>query len=136
MYHDVNMMFGDIVKVTPSSKVVGDMTLFMVQNGLTEKGYLRKRRYPQLPQSVVEFFEGRLGIPYQGFPEKLQSIILKGRKPLTERPARAWLLSTSKPSARNWPAQATSTKTKISTHTASTKRYLRITMKISSCTAT
>lgn len=89
MYHDVNMMFGDIVKVTPSSKVVGDMTLFMVQNGLTEKDVYEKGDILNFPQSVVEFFEGRLGIPYQGFPEKLQSIILKGRKPLTERPGKS-----------------------------------------------
>lgn len=89
MYHDVNMMFGDIVKVTPSSKVVGDMTLFMVQNGLTEKDIYEKGDILNFPQSVVEFFEGRLGIPYQGFPEKLQSIILKGRKPLTERPGKS-----------------------------------------------
>ena len=89
MYHDVNMMFGDIVKVTPSSKVVGDMTLFMVQHGLTEKDIYEKGDILNFPQSVVEFFEGRLGIPYQGFPEKLQSIILKGRKPLTERPGKS-----------------------------------------------
>ena len=89
MYHDVNMMFGDIVKVTPSSKVVGDMTLFMVQNGLTEKDVYEKGDILNFPQSVVEFFEGRLGIPYQGFPEKLQKIILKGRKPLTERPGKS-----------------------------------------------
>ena len=89
MYHDVNMMFGDIVKVTPSSKVVGDMTLFMVQNDLTEQDIYEKGDILNFPQSVVEFFEGRLGIPYQGFPEKLQSIILKGRKPLTERPGKS-----------------------------------------------
>lgn len=89
MYHDVNMMFGDIVKVTPSSKVVGDMTLFMVQNDLTEKDIYEKGDILNFPQSVVEFFEGRLGTPYQGFPEKLQSIILKGRKPLTERPGKS-----------------------------------------------
>ena len=57
MYHDVNMMFGDIVKVTPSSKVVGDMTLFMVQNGLTEKDIYEKGDILNFPQSVVEFFE-------------------------------------------------------------------------------
>ncbi len=86
MYHEVNMLFGDIIKVTPSSKVVGDMTLFMVQNGLTEKDIYEKGDILDFPQSVVEFFEGRIGIPYQGFPEKLQKIILKGQRPLTVRP--------------------------------------------------
>ena len=89
MYHTVNMMFGDIIKVTPSSKVVGDMTLFMVQNNLTEQDVYDKGDVLDFPQSVVEFFEGRIGIPYQGFPEKLQKIILKGRKPLTERPGKS-----------------------------------------------
>jgi pyruvate carboxylase len=82
MYHTVSMMFGDIIKVTPSSKVVGDMTLFMVQNNLTEQDVYDKGDVLDFPQSVVEFFEGRIGIPYQGFPEKLQKIVLKGKKPL------------------------------------------------------
>ena len=86
MYHQVNMMFGDIIKVTPSSKVVGDMTLYMVQNNLTEKDIYEKGDVLDFPQSVVEFFEGRLGTPYQGFPEKLQKIILKGARPITVRP--------------------------------------------------
>lgn len=88
MYHDVNLMFGDTVKVTPSSKVVGDMALFMVQNDLTEQDIYDKGDTIDFPQSVVEFFEGRLGFPYQGFPEKLQKIILKGKKPLTQRPGK------------------------------------------------
>lgn len=86
MYHEVSMMFGDIIKVTPSSKVVGDMTLFMVQNNLTEEDIYEKGDTLDFPQSVVEFFEGRIGIPYMGFPEKLQKIILKGKEPLTVRP--------------------------------------------------
>lgn len=86
VYHQVSMMFGDIIKVTPSSKVVGDMTLFMVQNNLSEEDIYSKGDTLDFPQSVVEFFEGRIGIPYQGFPEKLQKIILKGKQPLTERP--------------------------------------------------
>ena len=89
MYHTVSMMFGDIIKVTPSSKVVGDMALFMVQNNLTEQDVYDKGDVLDFPQSVVEFFEGRIGIPYQGFPEKLQKIILKGKKPLTERPGKS-----------------------------------------------
>lgn len=89
MYHTVSMMFGDIIKVTPSSKVVGDMALFMVQNNLTEQDVYDKGDVLDFPQSVVEFFEGRIGIPYQGFPEKLQKIVLKGKKPLTERPGKS-----------------------------------------------
>ncbi len=89
MYHRVNMMFGDIIKVTPSSKVVGDMTLFMTQNNLTEKDIFEKGDILDFPQSVVEFFEGRIGIPYQGFPQELQKIILKGKQPLKERPGKS-----------------------------------------------
>ena len=89
MYHTVSMMFGDIIKVTPSSKVVGDMALFMVQNNLTEQDVYDKGDVLDFPQSGVEFFEGRIGIPYQGFPEKLQKIVLKGKKPLTERPGKS-----------------------------------------------
>lgn len=85
VYHQVNMMFGDIIKVTPSSKVVGDMTLFMVQNDLTQEDIMTRGRELDYPQSVVEFFQGRLGIPYQGFPVELQDIILKGDKSWQEQ---------------------------------------------------
>ncbi len=86
MYHTVNLMFGDIVKVTPSSKVVGDMALFMVQNDLTEEDIYEKGETLSFPESVVTFFQGKLGQPVGGFPEKLQKIILKGRPALSERP--------------------------------------------------
>lgn len=86
MYRRVNDMFGDIVKVTPSSKVVGDMALYMVQNDLTEDDIYDRGESLDFPNSVVEFFEGHLGQPYQGFPQELQRIILKGRKPITTRP--------------------------------------------------
>lgn len=86
MYHRVSMMFGDLIKVTPSSKIVGDMALFMVQNNLTEEDVYAKGDVLDFPASVVEFFEGRIGVPYQGFPEKLQQIVLKGRPAITERP--------------------------------------------------
>ena len=86
MYRKVNMMFGDIVKVTPSSKVVGDMALFMVQNQLTEADLYEKGDTLSFPDSVVSFFEGQLGQPVGGFPEKLQKIILKGRPAITVRP--------------------------------------------------
>nr|WP_090887832.1 pyruvate carboxylase [Evansella caseinilytica] len=86
MYRTVNDMFGDIVKVTPSSKVVGDMALFMVQNHLTEADIYERGDTLDFPDSVVELFQGYLGQPYQGFPSKLQAIILKGKSPITERP--------------------------------------------------
>ncbi|MFP1649064.1 pyruvate carboxylase [Enterococcus mundtii] len=86
MYHTVNLMFGDIVKVTPSSKVVGDMALFMVQNELSEEDIYEKGETLSFPESVVTFFQGELGQPVGGFPEKLQTIILKGRPAITERP--------------------------------------------------
>jgi pyruvate carboxylase len=86
MYAAVNRLFGDLVKVTPTSKVVGDMTLFMIANNLTPEQILDSYREIAFPESVVEFFEGKLGQPPGGFPTKLQQRILRGKKPLTERP--------------------------------------------------
>lgn len=86
MYSTVNQMFGDIVKVTPSSKIVGDMALFMVQNNLTEEAVYERGEFMDFPASVIEFFQGDIGQPYGGFPEKLQKIILKGRDKLEARP--------------------------------------------------
>ncbi|MFC4651469.1 pyruvate carboxylase [Lactococcus nasutitermitis] len=86
MYRTVNMMFGDIIKVTPSSKVVGDMALFMIQNDLTEQDIYERGEGLNFPESVINFFAGNLGQPVGGFPEKLQKIILKGKTPLTDRP--------------------------------------------------
>lgn len=86
MYSRVNMLFGDIVKVTPSSKVVGDMALFMVQNDLDEENIYERGLSVDFPESVIEFFQGYLGQPHGGFPEKLQEIVLKGREAITVRP--------------------------------------------------
>ncbi len=86
MYRQVNNMFGDIVKVTPSSKVVGDMALYMVENDLTEDDIYERGETLDFPNSVVEFFEGQVGQPHQGFPKELQRVILKGKKYITERP--------------------------------------------------
>ncbi|MRG85535.1 pyruvate carboxylase [Salinibacillus xinjiangensis] len=86
MYRRVNDLFGDIVKVTPSSKVVGDMALYMVQNELTEDDIYERGESLDFPDSVVEFFQGYLGQPYQGFPQELQRIILKGKEPIQVRP--------------------------------------------------
>jgi pyruvate carboxylase len=85
-YSQVNQLFGDIIKVTPSSKVVGDMALFVVANNLTPDDILDPARELAFPESVVEFFEGRLGQPPGGFPPALQARVLKGRPPLTVRP--------------------------------------------------
>lgn len=86
MYAQVNELFGDIVKVTPSSKVVGDMALFMLQNQLTPQDVLDHGETMDFPASVVDFFKGDLGQPVGGFPKQLQAKILKGQAPLTERP--------------------------------------------------
>ncbi|QQE75622.1 pyruvate carboxylase [Brevibacillus composti] len=86
MYAVVNRMFGDIVKVTPSSKVVGDMALFMVQNGLTEENIWEKGQRLDFPDSVIQFFQGYLGQPPGGFPKELQALVLKGRDAFTTRP--------------------------------------------------
>jgi pyruvate carboxylase len=86
MYRKVNDMFGDLVKVTPSSKIVGDMALFMVQNNLHPEDIFSRGNELTFPQSVVDFFKGMIGQPYGGFPEELQKIILKGEEPLTCRP--------------------------------------------------
>jgi pyruvate carboxylase len=86
MYAEVNKLFGDIVKVTPTSKVVGDMALFMVGNNLSPEDVATGDRELAFPESVVEFFEGRLGQPPGGFPKTLQKRVLRGRKPLRGRP--------------------------------------------------
>jgi pyruvate carboxylase len=86
MYHKVNLLFGDIVKVTPSSKVVGDMAMFLVKNNLQPEDVFTKGDELTFPESVVGMFKGMLGQPYQGWPEELQKIILKGEQPITCRP--------------------------------------------------
>jgi pyruvate carboxylase len=85
-YADVNRMFGDIVKVTPTSKVVGDLAVYMVTNDLTPEQILDPDREIAFPDSVVEYFHGDLGQPYGGFPEDLQRKVLKGSDPLRVRP--------------------------------------------------
>jgi pyruvate carboxylase len=85
-YVEVNEMFGDIVKVTPSSKVVGDMALFMVTNNLTREDVFAKGDSLSFPDSVKSLFRGDLGQAFGGFPKKLQKIILKDEKPYKELP--------------------------------------------------
>ncbi|MCM4153874.1 pyruvate carboxylase [Arenibacter sp. N53] len=86
MYGEVNKLFGDIVKVTPSSKVVGDMAQYMISNGLTAEDVLERGDTISFPQSVIGFFKGDLGQPVGGFPAMLQKIVLKDEKPFTDRP--------------------------------------------------
>ena len=85
-YADVNRMFGDIVKVTPSSKVVGDMALMMVAQGLTPQQVLNPAVEVSFPDSVVDMMKGNLGQPPGGWPEALQRKVLKGEAPITDRP--------------------------------------------------
>ncbi|MEX0966107.1 MAG: pyruvate carboxylase [Bacteroidia bacterium] len=85
-YADVNELFGNIVKVTPSSKVVGDLALFMTANNLTKQEVLDRGEELSFPESVKQFFRGDLGQPHGGFPKKLQKLVLKGEKPYTQRP--------------------------------------------------
>ncbi len=85
-YADVNELFGDIVKVTPSSKVVGDMALYIVSNNLTKEDIYTKGDSISFPASVKSFFKGDLGQPPGGFPVDLQKIILKDEQPYTELP--------------------------------------------------
>ncbi|MER8463460.1 pyruvate carboxylase [Mesorhizobium sp. M1396] len=85
-YHDVNLMFGDIVKVTPSSKVVGDMALMMVSQDLTVADVENPSKDIAFPDSVVSMLRGDLGQSPGGWPEKLQKKVLKGDKPIKARP--------------------------------------------------
>jgi len=88
-YAEVNQLFGDIVKVTPSSKVVGDMALFLLANEIKPADLLalRENHDISLPNSVVEMFSGALGVPPGGWPKKLQRIILRGQAPLKGSPS-------------------------------------------------
>ena len=85
-YEQANDLLGDIVKVTPTSKVVGDLAQFMVSNQLSEDDVKAKAKELDFPGSVLEFFEGLMGQPYGGFPEPLRSDALRERRKLNERP--------------------------------------------------
>ncbi|CAG9460796.1 unnamed protein product [Pedinophyceae sp. YPF-701] len=85
-YAAANRALGDIVKVTPSSKVVGDLAQFMVQNDLDEHTVVERAEELSFPGSVVEFMQGLIGHPPQGFPEPFRTRVLKGKKPIEGRP--------------------------------------------------
>ncbi len=84
-YSDVNQLFGDIVKVTPSSKVVGDMALMMVSQDLSVEDVMNPDQDMSFPDSVISLMRGELSQPPGGFPEEVQKRILKGEKPITGR---------------------------------------------------
>ncbi len=88
MYAEVNQLFGDIVKVTPSSKVVGDMSLFLMAKEMRPADVLRldEQHDVAFPNSVVEMFSGVLGVPPDGWPRKIQKILLRGARPVKGRP--------------------------------------------------
>ncbi|MHC1720521.1 MAG: pyruvate carboxylase [Clostridiaceae bacterium] len=86
MFRKVNEMSGDIIKVTPSSKMVGDLAIFMVQNDLTPENIYDKAKNMAFPDSVVSFYKGMMGQPMGGFNKELQDIVLKGEEPITCRP--------------------------------------------------
>jgi len=86
MYAEVNDLFGDIIKVTPSSKVVGDMAQYLISNGLSVQDVLEKGQHIDFPDSVKSFFRGDLGQPVGGFPAEVQKIVLKEEAPYSERP--------------------------------------------------
>jgi pyruvate carboxylase len=85
-YEQANYLLGDIVKVTPTSKVVGDLAQFMVSNKLSYDDVLSKAEQLDFPSSVLEFFEGLMGQPYGGFPEPLRTQALRGRRKMDKRP--------------------------------------------------
>jgi len=80
MYKEVNLLLGDIVKVTPSSKMVSDLAIFMVQNNLTSENIIEKGKTLAFPDSVFAYFKGMMGQPEGGFPKELQKIVLKGEE--------------------------------------------------------
>ena len=86
LYKEADEVLGNIIKVTPTSKVVGDMAIFMLKNDLTKDNILEKGKDLSYPDSIVQYFKGALGQPEGGFPEELQKIVLKGQEPITVRP--------------------------------------------------
>src|SRR5574343_1647132 len=84
-YADVNRLFGDIVKVTPTSEVVGDMAIVMVANDLMPEDVANPDKEIAFPESVISLFKGELGFPPEGFPKALQAKVLKGEQPLAGR---------------------------------------------------
>jgi len=127
----VNQMFGNIVKVTPSSKVVGDLALMMVSSGITKEQVLDPNVEVAFPESVVQMMRGDLGRPEGGWPKGIQKKVLKDVKPLTGRPGAALppldLPASSRSSPRSWAAKRP---TRSSRPTSCTRRSFSTTRKI------
>lgn len=85
-YEQANELLGDLVKVTPTSKIVGDLAQFMVSNKLSPEDVKARAKELDFPSSVLDFFEGLVGMPYGGFPEPLRTDALRGRRKLDKRP--------------------------------------------------
>ena len=86
MYKEANDILGDIIKVTPSSKVVGDLAIFMTKNKLTKENIVKEGEKLSFPDSVLDYCRGMIGQPEGGIPEDIQRIVLKGEKPINVRP--------------------------------------------------
>ena len=86
LYKEADDLLGNIIKVTPTSKVVGDLAIFMLKNNLTKENILTEGKDLSYPDSVVEYFKGLLGQPEGGFPKEFQNIVLKGEEPISVRP--------------------------------------------------
>ena len=86
LYSQANHLLGNLIKVTPSSKVVGDLAIFMLKNGLNKDNILTEGASLSYPDSVIDFFKGMMGQPEGGFPAELQKIVLKDIEPITVRP--------------------------------------------------
>ena len=87
-YQKANKILGDIIKVTPSSKVVGDLSIFMTKNKLNEENIIEEGKKLSFPDSVVDYCKGMIGQPVGGIPKDLQEVVLKGEAPITERPGK------------------------------------------------
>ena len=123
-YAEVNQLFGDIVKVTPSSKVVGDMTMFLITRGIKPADVVNlEPGVTPFPESVVDMLRGGLGQPLGGWPKQVQKVVLGKLKP-PHRPGRACRRRISRPRSAHSPAAcARSERTTISTATSCTRRY-------------
>lgn len=86
LYKEADEILGNIIKVTPTSKVAGDLAIFMYRNGLNKENIYEKGENLSYPESVVNYLRGMLGQPEGGFPERFQKMVLKEQKPITVRP--------------------------------------------------
>eukprot|EP00937_MAST-01D_sp_MAST-1D-sp2_P002088 g2088.t1 len=88
MYRDCNRLLGDVVKVTPSSKCIGDLALFLIGRNLKASDVVPQASTLSFPESVIDLMKGKLGVPHKGFPAEVRDAILKGETALKERPGK------------------------------------------------